>query len=255
MQSLPNVYDVYCIDLPGWGISEDPSFDLGIVSITHCYAYYSNIIMSALSEIYPVLNAKFMFVGHSFGAFMLLKSIAFGYIPPDSIESCTVASVPGLHLQTTPYQIIGMMFKLGVQESIFKQWWSRHLFSAFLYRKNTHLQTLQNMHRFIPNGMGYKILKKQILFRFSWVRLLYVDWINLIRQQLLSVANNFNVKLISGTRDFVIDIQYAKEISGESNKTIKFHALEGGHSLFSQKELFSKLLSIIDDSVPDKSIL
>ena len=246
MESLPNVYDVYCIDLPGWGISEDPLFDLETDVLNRCYAYYSNVIMSALSEIYPVPNAKFMFVGHSFGAFILLKSIAIGYIPPNCIESCTVASVPGLHLNTSATQLIGSVFIFGFQESIFKQWWSRHLFSAFLYRKKSQLQTLQNMHRFIPEGGGYKLVKKQLKFRFSWFGLLHIVWINLIRNQIIHVANNFNVKLIGGIHDSITNTNHVKEVSAETK--IKHYLLEGGHSLFSHKELFSQLLSIIDDS-------
>jgi pimeloyl-ACP methyl ester carboxylesterase len=248
MQSLPNTYDVYCIDLHGWGISEDASFDLETDVLNRCYAYYSNIIMTALTEICPEPGAKFMFIGHSFGAFILLKSIAIGYIPPNSVKSCIVACIPGLHTQTTPYQIIGAIFRIGIQESIFKQWWSKHLFSAFLYRKKTQLQTLQNMHRFIPNGVGYKLVRKQMVFRFSLFKLLHVEWINLIRNQLLSVANNINVKIITGIHDFVLDNTHTKEIVDESIKTIKYYTLEGGHSLFTQKDLFSKLLSIIDDS-------
>ena len=244
MQSLPNVYDVYCIDLPGWGISEDPLFDLDVLN--RCYAYYSNVIMTALSEIHTVSNAKFIFVGHSFGAFILLKSIAIGYIPPNSIKSCTFACLPGLHNQPLKYPYFwGPLFISGFLESIFKQWWSRHLFSAFLYRKKSQLQTLQNMHRFIPNGTGYKLAGNQMAFQGFLLR---PEWINLIRNQLLNIANNINVKLVCGLHDSIVDIRHAKEVSDESIKTIKFHALEGGHSLFSRKDLFSQLLSIIDDT-------
>lgn len=250
MQSIPKVYDVYCIDLPGWGISEDPHIDLESDALEQSYAYYAKTIMNTLSEIYPVPYARFMFVGHSFGAFILLKSIALRYIPSYKIESCTLSCMPGLHTLTSKYYFIGTLFRFGFLESIFKQWWSRHLFSAFLYRKKTQLQTLQNMHRFIPNGTGYKLIGKQITFKWffsvRWFRFL-VCVFNPVRSQLLSISNTVRVNLVGGLRDLVIDTRHVKDVSDESNNTIKCHLLEGGHSLFSQKELFSKLLSIIED--------
>ena len=245
MQSLPRVYDVYCIDLPGWGISEDPYFDLADNSLRQCCEYYGDIIMSALYEIYPVKNAKFMFVGHSFGAFLLVKIIASGYIPRSKIESCTLVCPSGLDT-TTKYQIMGALFSFGFQESIFKQWWSQHLFSAFLYRKKTQLQTLQTLYRFIQNGDGYKLVKKQIEFRYFWW--FRVEWVNLIQSQLIYIANNISVKVVCGLHDQLIDCVRTKNVSDESSE-IKYHALKGGHSLFSQKELFSRLLTIIDDNV------
>jgi pimeloyl-ACP methyl ester carboxylesterase len=245
MQSLPRVYDVYCIDLPGWGISEDPYFNLADNSLRQCCEYYGAIIMTALSEIYPAKNAKFMFVGHSFGAFLLVKTIANGYIPRSKIESCTLACPSGL--DTTTNQIMGALFSFGFQESIFKQWWSQHLFSAFLYRKKTQLQTLQNMCQYIQNGNGYKLVKKQFVFRYLWW--FRVEWVNLIQTQLLYISSSISVKLVCGLHDQLIDCVRTKNVSNESSSKIKFHALKGGHSLFSQKELFSRLLAIIDDEV------
>jgi len=245
MQSLPKVYDVYCIDLPGWGISEDPLFDLETCSLNYSYAYYANVFMTALSEIHPDSNAKFMFVGHSMGAFLFLNSIK--YISPDKIASCTLVCMPGLHILTAKYHFIGALFKFGFLESIFKQWWSRHLFSAFLYRKKTQLQTLQNMHRFIPNGFGYKMVGRYIEFRWffsvKWFRFVACVFSPIITQ-LLSVSTTTRVNLVCGSRDPVVDI-CRMDCLKETN--INCHTLEGGHSLFSQKELFSKLLSIIDN--------
>lgn len=238
MQSFPNIYDVYCIDLPGWGVSECPLFHLGTTDLSRCYGYYGNIIMSALAEVYPSKDAKFVFVGHSFGALLLMKAIVLDYIPQHKIKRCILTCMPGLHCQTAKYHFIGSLFISGLMESIFKQWWSRHLFSAFLYRKKTQLQTLKHMCSFIPNGIGYKLLGNHM----SFCGFLKVDWTNPVRNELLHIAKyKCTVRLIGGTHDSITNIQHMKNIS-----TIPCYELNGGHALFAEKELFPRLLKIIN---------
>ena len=227
MLSLPKTHDVYCIDLPGWGISEDPPFDLKTAEIGRCYAYYANIIMASLSDIYPAKNARFRFVGHSFGALLLTNAIALGYIPPCKIDNCVLACMPGLYPLKTPS--IGALFISGLAESIFKQWWSRHLFSAFLYRKKakTQLQTLQQMRPFIPNGLGHKLVSRHL------------------KQQVLDISTRNKIHLVYGVSDTIVNIQDMRNFADEGNKGVKCHELECGHSLFTNRELFRTLLTII----------
>jgi pimeloyl-ACP methyl ester carboxylesterase len=252
MESFPKTYDVYCIDLPGWGVSEDPPFNLGSVGLERCYYYYANVIMDALTEIYPVKNAKFVFVGHSFGALILTKSIINDYIPTNKIHRCVLTCAPGLHPETSKYAYFwGTIFITGITESLFKQWWSGYLFSAFLYRKETQLLTLQHMYRFIPNGEGYKIVGRHMEFKG---RLFKPEWVNPVRNDLIHMSKyKCNLDLIGGLTDTIVNPQHMKELSDEI-KRVRYHELNGGHSLFLQKELFHSLLDIIN-SFPPKNIV
>lgn len=232
MKSFPNIYDVYCIDLPGWGVSECPPFHLETAELLRCYDYYGNIIMSALAEIHPSKDAKFVFVGHSFGALLLMKAIALDYIPQRKIKRCILTCMPGLDCQTAKYHFNGSLFISGWMESIFKQWWARHLFSALLYRKKTQLQTLQHMCSFIPNGIGYKLLGKHM----SLYGFFNVNWITPVNSELLHIAKyKCTVKLIGAS------------IHEMNIPNIKCYELNGGHSLFAQQDLFPNLLQIINN--------
>ena len=246
MQTFPKVYDVYCIDLPGWGISEDPPFDLNAIALERCYAYYGHIIMSALNEIYPAKNAKFVFLGHSFGSFILIKSISCNYIPSHQIKKCVLTCVPGLHKETSKYAYLwGSLFISGIAESIFKQWWSSHLFSVFLFRRELQLRTLQVMHSFIPNGYGYKMVGRHMGFTG---RLFKPEWLLPIRNELVYISNNkCKVGMICGTMDTIVNKEHMKEIS-ESCSKIKCYELNSSHSLFCKVDLFPDLLKIINNA-------
>lgn len=237
IESFPKTYDVCCIDMPGWGISEDPHFDLETTLLDQCYAYYGNIIMSTLAEIYPVKDTKFIFVGHSFGAFILMKTISLKSIPSNKIHKCILTCLPGLNKQVSKYAYFwGTLFITGIMESLFKQWWSKHLFHLFLYRKKTQIQTLKNMHRFIPNGKGYKIIGRQMAFQGPLYR---PEWVLPIRNELIGLE--CKVELIGGLTDTIVNPQHMKNIS----KEFKYYELNGGHSLFLQNKLFQSLIDII----------
>lgn len=239
MTSLPKTYDVYCIDLPGWGISQDPLIDLANIELNQMYVFYAKIIIDALTEIHPSKDAKFTLVGHSLGSFLLLKSIKS--IPLDRVNKLVFACLPGIIPQTSRYPYFFATYFVYEFESIFKQWWSRHLFCAFLYRQRTQLETLKRMHSFIPNGFGYKIVGRHTPFR----GFLPPVWISPIKAE-LDAYNHVQIDLINGSKDILVDIRPARAII---NKTlIQLHELEGvGHMVFSQKELFQRLLTIIDD--------
>ena len=65
-------------------------------------------------------------------------------------------------------------------------------------------------------------------------------WVNPLCDDLLAITNDNNVELIGGLYDTIVDI-----LPMQNNKNNKLYELPGGHSLFSQKELFPTLLSII----------
>lgn len=241
MDKFPNTHDVYCIDLPGWGISEDPPFDLATHPEHIVFAYYGEQIMKALRELY-IDDGKYIFVGHSFGSYILLKSIRNGTIPRKSIHKCTLTCLPGLAPLTSKYPYLwGSYFIMGWFESIFKKSWSRHLFRAFLYRKSNPLDTLKTMHLFIPDGVGYKLVGRQMMFR----GLLPPIWKNPIFDELTAMSSKNNIELIGGMQDTLVDIQQMYKVD-----FVRFYELKGGHSLFSDNSLHSQLVDIIDEFKP-----
>lgn len=240
MESFPKTYDIFCIDLPGWGISEDPPFDLKTADLNKCYAYYANVILTALSEVYRVKTAKYVFVGHSLGSLILTKCIAGGYIPAYRIHKCILAAAPGLHEETSKYAYFwGSLFISGILESMFKQWWSSYLFSAFLYRKETQLKTIQTMHIFIPHGAGRHLSSRQMAFSG---RLFKPRWIAPIKPDIIHMFKYYcQVEFICGVHDTLVNYQHAKNV----HEKIKCYELNGGHSLFLDKDLYPKMLDII----------
>jgi pimeloyl-ACP methyl ester carboxylesterase len=243
MEKFPKTYDVYCIDLPGWGISEDPPFDLATAEQYDVFAYYGKTIISAMKELYITADPKYIFVGHSFGSLILLKSIHLGYIPRDVIHKCVLSSLPGIVPYVSKYPYLwGTFFIMGWFESMFKQSWSPYLFRAFLFRGSSELQTLQRMHRFIPNGKGYQLVSRQMTFR----GLLPPVWIKMCYNELLNVSYTNKTELIGGKYDTIVDIDHMRYICN-----CKLYELNGGHCLFADKSLHLKLIDIIDDFKPD----
>ena len=243
IEQFPKTHDVFCIDLPGWGISEDPPFDLSTADQSYVFSYYGEIIMSAMKELYMAADAKYIFVGHSFGSLILLKSIHLGNIPRNAIHKCVLTSLPGIAPLTSRYRLWGTFFIMGWLESMFKQWWSPYLFRAFLFRGWSELDTLQRMHKFIPNGKGYQFVGRQMTFR----GLLPPVWIKVCYNELLNVAYTNKIELIGGKSDTIVDIAPMRHICN-----CKLYELNGGHSLFLDKSLYLKLIDIIDDFKPDK---
>lgn len=241
MNSFPNTHDVYCIDLPGWGISEDPPFDLATHPESDIFAYYGEQIMQALRELY-IEDGEYTFVGHSFGSYILLKSIRNGKIPNKSIHKCVLACLPGMDRLTSRYPYLwGSHFILGWMSSVFKQPWSKYLFRAFLYRKSSTLETMKRMNLFIPDGIGYKLVGRQMMFR----GVLPPIWKNPIHNDLKIVALKNKIELIGGIEDTLVDIQHLHKA-----EFVRLHEVQGEHSIFADKSLHSKLLDIIDDFKP-----
>lgn len=244
MEKFHKTHDVFCIDLPGWGISEDPPFDLATADESDVFSYYGETIMSAMKEIYMAADAKYIFVGHAFGSLILLKSIHLGNIPRNAIHKCILTSLPGIVPLTSRYPYLwGTVFIMGWLESMFKQWWSPYLFRSFLFRGYSEINTLQTMCRFIPNGKGYQFVSRQMRFR----GLLSPIWTKLSYNELINVAYTNKVELIGGTHDSIVDINPMRHICN-----CKLYELNGGHSLFLDKSLHIKLIDIIDDFKPDK---
>jgi len=246
MEKFPKTHDVFCIDLPGWGISDDTPFNLSTAHQSDVFSYYGETIMSAMKEIYMASDPKYIFVGHSFGSLILLKSIHLGIIPRNVIHKCVLTSLPGLvpFISRYPY-FWGTFSIMGWLESMFKQWWSPYLFRAFLFRGSSELNTLQRMSHFIPNSNGYQFVSRQMKFR----GLLPPIWIKLCYNEVLNVAYTNKIELIGGKYDTMVNIVPMRHICN-----CKLYELNGGHFLFLDKSLHLKLIDIIDDFKPDKPL-
>ena len=236
MESFPQTHDVYCIDLPGWGISDEPSANL---SNTDLFRYYGDLVMSVLTDLGPV--DKFTFVGHSFGSFLLVKMMENGSIPATNIYKCVLTCLPGLAPYTSKYHYLwGTFFIYGLAESPFKQWWSKYLFRPWLFRGNkTPLEILQRTHRFNTNSTGYKLVSRQMTFR----GILPPVWKTIIFDEVQRLSNTISIKLINGTYDTLVDVRHARYLS--DNSSIKLYEFNCGHSLCSQPELYTSLVEII----------
>ena len=239
MESFPQTHDVYCIDLPGWGISDEPSSNLSNTDLNELFRYYGDLVMSVLSELGPV--NKFTFVGHSFGSFLLVKMMENGSIPAKNIYKCALTCLPGLAPYTSRYHYLwGTFFIYGLAESPFKQWWSKYLFRPWLFRGNkTPLEILQRTHRFITNSTGYKLVSRQMTFR----GILPPVWKTTIFNQVQQLSDTISIKLINGTYDTLVDVRNARYLS--DNSSIKLYEFNCGHSLCSQSELYTSLVQII----------
>jgi len=239
MESFPQTHDVYCIDLPGWGISDEPSINLSNTDLNNVFRYYGDLVMSVLSELGPV--NKFTFVGHSFGSFLLVKMMENGSIPAKNIHKCVLTCLPGLAPYTSRYRYLwGTFFIYGLAESPFKQWWSKYLFCPWLFRGNkTPLEILQRTHRFITNSTGYKLVSRQMTFR----GILPPVWKTTIFNQVQQLSDTISIKLINGTYDTLVDVRHARYLS--ANSSIKLYEFNCGHSLYSQPELYTSLVQII----------
>ena len=238
METFPETHEVYCIDLPGWGISEGPLFDFDWLTPDEVFKYYGNMITQTLTELGHSSGTKYTFVGHSFGSVIILKSIKLGFIPSSLVEKCTLCCLPGLIPLTSKFAYFwGTFFITGWLESMTKQFWSPYLFRALLFCDTTNpLSILKTMYRYLPNANGYYFVSKHMKFR----GLLRPVWVNPLCDDLLAITNDNNVELIGGLYDTIVDI-----LPMQNNKNNKLYELPGGHSLFSQKELFPTLLSII----------
>lgn len=241
MNAFPNTHDVYCIDLPGWGVSEDPQFDLATHNESDIFEYYGEQIMKTLDELY-IKEGKYTFVGHSFGSYILLKSIQNGRIPRESIHKCVLSCMPGLSDVSFKYPYLwGSYFKFGLLESSYRQPWSKYLFRAFLHRKHNSLDTLKTMWKFIPNGVGHKLFGRQLGFR----GVLPPIWKNPINNELTKIARKNNIELIGGIYDTLVDIQQMYEVD-----FVRLFEVDCGHDIFDHKSLHKMLVNIIDDCKP-----
>lgn len=237
MESFPLTYNVYSIDLPGWGISNEPPLYLSSAELNEIYLYYGQMVMSTITELDSA--PKFTFIGHSFGSFLLVKIISNGSIPTQRIHQCILGCLPGLAPYTSKYHYFwGFVFIYGLAESTFKQWWSKYLFRPWLFRGNKSLiEILNRTHRFISPSTGYQLVSRQMTFR----GLLPPVWKHIILDEIQQLSNIIHILLWNGIHDTLVDIDHARKSS------IQLYEFDCGHSLFSDPQLYPLFIRIIEE--------
>lgn len=247
MKSIPMYRDVFCIDLPGWGISEPlPNVDLCNDSLPCIFKSYATMIYKVMTEICPIQSQKFTLIGDAFGAYLLTHAFSSGIIPANKINKFILCEPPGLSKDTLrqPY-LRGFPMKIGLLNVLTNLSWLKHLCSAFLCKRALTLETILFLRHFIPGKYGYKMLSRNIRLDNS----IKPYWENTIKESLINIANETNdskmkVFIVHGLRDCVVSCEHAKRTCEESKK-IKYVEVWSGNDLLSCRRNFYSLNRIL----------
>ena len=242
MKSIPKHRDVFCIDLPGWGISEPLPIDLDNDALFTIYNSYATAIYKTMIELCPIDGQKFVLIGDSFGACLLTHAITSGIIPTNKIFKCILCSMPGLSKNTfrNP-RVKSIQIKMGVMDALFNAWWASHLCCALLFEKRLSLTTLWLLQKFVPDKQGHKMVVRNIKLR-GWC---VPQWTYVMKNSLDFVSNKVDIILVNGSRDSVVDCKHAQMLCEESGNNIKYIELWTGHDVFNDEYEFAKILDIL----------
>lgn len=231
MRRIPEHHDVFCIDLPGWGISESLSNVVLTSDKFHTiYQIYSDIICRTILEICPIEGTKFSLFGHSFGATLLSHVIASKMIAHRQIDRIVL-----YNLQERSSFISNLFIKMGFPDVLFNVWWAPHLFCAFLQKRAITPKVLGFLRRFIVNKDGHKLM----------LRDQSDDDLNRDNLILVNASKNVKVILVNGVYDTMVDCERAETLCKESRNSIKSHELETDHYMPARIEDFQQLFKIM----------
>jgi pimeloyl-ACP methyl ester carboxylesterase len=238
MKSIPKHRDVFCIDLPGWGISEPLLVDLDNDALFTIYNSYATAIYKTMIEFCPIDGQKFVLIGDSFGSCLITHAIASGIIPANKIVKCILCSMPGISKNTfrNP-RVKSVQCNMGIMDALFNSWWAPHLCCALLFERRLSLTTLRLLQKFVPDKQGHKLVARNITSKAQWS---YV-----MKQSLDIVSNNVAIILVNGSRDSVVDCKHARMLCEESGNNIKYIELWTGHDVFNDECEFAKILDVL----------
>ena len=220
IKSIPKYRDVFCIDLPGWGISAPlTNVDLHSDPLLDIFKSYAVMIYEVMIEICPIQSQKFTLIGDAFGAYLLTHAFSSGIIPANKINKFILCEPPGLSKNTLrqPY-LRGISIKIGLLNALTNTTWFKHVCCAFLYKRPITIYSLSFLHNFIPDKYGYKMLSRNI-----WIGFLGKPyWGITIKEPLTKIANDTNnskmkVFIVRGLKDSVVSYVHSKEVCEESN--------------------------------------
>jgi pimeloyl-ACP methyl ester carboxylesterase len=249
IKSIPKYHDVFCIDLPGWGISEPLlNVDLSNDPLPAIFKSYAVMIYKMMTEMCPIHGQTFTLVGDAFGAYLLTHAISSGIIPMNKINKFILCEPPGLSKNTLrqPY-LRGIPIKMGLLNALTNTWFFRHICSAFLYNHSITLDTLLWLRHFIPGKHGYKMLSRNIRLR----GILPPQWDITIKDSLVEIVKEkakakvkMSIFIMHGLRDSVVSYRHAKELC-EETKYIKYVECWSCHDLLSYSRNFHDLFRIL----------
>lgn len=242
MKSLPMYHDVFCIDLPSWGVSE-PLIDVDLRNdpLSDIFKRYATVINDAMTELFPHRGQKFTLMGDAFGAYLLTHALSSGIIPVNSIKKCIMCELPGISADTLrqPY-LRGIPMKIGLLDALTNSWFFRHACSAFLYKRTVTLEVLLMLRNFVPNKHGCEMVSRNLLMRAK--DMFVPQWDITVKELLPSIKTR--VFLIHGIYDTVVSCGHADRLSKEE-PSITYVELQSGHDLLSDWKTFAKIFRII----------
>ena len=141
MRNIPRIYDVYCIDLPTYGLNPIcQKVDYGLL---FCETHLASIIL-LLS---PSNSTKFTIVGESYGVALITNAITSDAIKLNRVNEIILINLPRLS-----YGYFATKFKICFSNLVLKSSWAPWLFSAFLYPRKEVLSRIRTAFKFITNN-------------------------------------------------------------------------------------------------------
>lgn len=196
MKNVPKIYDVFCVDLPTYGLNpvykRDPS-DL----------FCENHLASVISALSPSVSSKFTIICESYGATLITNAIMSGAFKMSKVNELFLINLSTL---SNKYQCIPIQFKTCFSHFILRNSWSPFLFSAFLYPRTDSLNRITTVFKFISNNCPLDM-------RSTWVS-------DFDLKNILYLSGKLKISLIEYT---VSGCNYAKLLREQSGNAIKFH--------------------------------
>jgi hypothetical protein len=194
MKNVPKIYDVFCVDLPTYGLNpvykRDPS-DL----------FCENHLASVISALSPSGSTKFTIIGESYGATLITKAIMSGAFQRSKVNELIL-----INLSRLTHNYLCLQFKTSFSHYILRNSWAPFLFSAFLYPRKDNISRITTAFKFINNNCTLDM-------RSLWVS-------NFDSKNILYLSGKLKISLIEDT---VTGCNYAKLMREQSGNAIKFH--------------------------------
>jgi len=194
MKNVPKIYDVYCVDLPTYGLNPICEQEL---SDLFCEDHLASLIY-ALS---PSVFTKFTIVCESYGATLITKAIMSGAFKMSKVNELIFVNVSKL---SSDY--LSIRFKMCFSHFILRNSWAPFLFSAFLYPRKDNLNRITTAFKFINNNFPID-MKSTWMSNFDFKNILYL-------------SGKLKISLIEDT---VTGCNYARSLQEQSGNAIKFH--------------------------------
>jgi hypothetical protein len=199
MKNVPKIYDVYCIDLPTYGLN--PIYGKEASDL-----FCENHLDAIVSELYPSTSTststKFTILCESYGATLITKAIMSGAFKTSKVNELILINLSRL----STHCLSTIHFKMCFSHFILRNSWAPFLFSAFLYPRKDSLNRIRAAFKFISNNCPLDM-------RSTWVSTFDL-------KNILYLSGKVKISLVEDT---VTGCDYAKLLRERSGNAIKFH--------------------------------